>query len=537
MVNPLDKMRLVSLFDGLGGFALAWCRATGQDPATFGYVSSDIEPYPMAVTRARFPRHIQLGDITQLEAPAILEALAELDAGEPGKPQTQTGADKNDDALRMARPGITISPDAGGVDPKHKRRRPRGKSTTTNKPGADKNGQKKHAADLVLTFGSPCQDLSQAGRGAGLAGERSSLFFEAARLVRQLEPVYFCWENVAGAYSSNHGEDFATAVRCITDLGYSSAWSCLDAQWFGVPQRRRRLFLVGCRDGIPEDADIFDLAGRSTKKCAEQIQAIKKGLGGNPPAGRKKVQSPAAAALPGAKNSGGRVTESAPIAAKPVASALTTRGVGNTGADAAQAQAGHLVPVISTAGDITHALTAKHGVTEDGNGRGTPLVAVDAPLDPEAAAYNIQTNDGGQHRRKDRPAGGMYVSETETDLTVGGTDSTRIVETPPDSFWDGGQVAECLSTNANLQSMPEKQRFPAVITHSAPATPTVRRLTPLECTRLMGYPDEWLDGIEAGSDAKKYRALGNSLAVPCVEWIFERLADFHREHAGPGGNK
>jgi len=346
MVNPLDKMRLVSLFDGLGGFALAWCRATGQDPATFGYVSSDIEPYPMAVTRARFPRHIQLGDITQLEAPAILEALAELDAGEPGKPQTQTGADKNDDALRMARPGITISPDAGGVDPKHKRRRPRGKSTTTNKPGADK-----------------------------------------------------------------------------------------------------------------------------------------------------------------------------------------------TGADAAQAQAGHLVPVISTAGDITHALTAKHGVTEDGNGRGTPLVAVDAPLDPEAAAYNIQTNDGGQHRRKDRPAGGMYVSETETDLTVGGTDSTRIVETPPDSFWDGGQVAECLSTNANLQSMPEKQRFPAVITHSAPATPTVRRLTPLECTRLMGYPDEWLDGIEAGSDAKKYRALGNSLAVPCVEWIFERLADFHREHAGPGGNK
>ena len=516
MVNPLDKMRLVSLFDGLGGFALAWCRATGQDPVTFGYVSSDIEPYPMAVTRARFPRHIELGDITQLEAPAILEALAELDASEPGKPQTQ--------------------------------------------PGADKNGQKKHAPDICITFGSPCQDLSPAGRGAGLAGERSSLFFEAARLVRQLEPVYFCWENVAGAYSSSHGEDFATAVRCITDLGYCAAWSCLDAQWYGVPQRRRRLFLIGCRDGIPEDADLFDFAGRSTKKCAEQIQAIKKGRGGHPPAGREKVQSPAAAALPGAENSGGRVTELAPtvidraafnqgknaryeprIEESAVMSPLVAAGphaVGqNTGADAAQAQAGCLEPVVSTLGDITHALTGKGASSEDGTGRGTPLGAVDAPLDPEAAAYNIQTNDGGQHRRKDRPAGGMYVSETDTALTVGGTDSTRIVETPPDSFWDGGQVAETLGACGVNQRMPEKQRFPAVITHSAPATPTVRRLTPLECTRLMGYPDEWLDGIEGGSDAKKYRALGNSLAVPCVEWIFERLADFHREHAGPGGNK
>ncbi len=166
------------------------------------------------------------------------------------------------------------------------------------------------------------------------------------------------------------------------------------------------------------------------------------------------------------------------------------------------------------------------------------------PLEPEAAAYNIQTNDGGQHRRKDRPAGGMYVSETDTALTVGGTDSTRIVETPPDSFWDGGPRAFDKQSNSSygageVSHTLSGRDFKSAtdIVAESKKQPTVRRLTPLECTRLMGYPDEWLDGIEGGSDAKKYRALGNSLAVPCVEWIFERLADFHREHAGPGGNK
>ena len=97
----------------------------------------------------------------------------------------------------------------------------------------------------VVVFGSPCQDFSIAGRRRGMAGERGELTLYALGVVARLEPRWFVVENVTGLLSSDDGRDFDFFLRTVDDLGYSGAWASLDAQWFGLAQRRMRLFFVG----------------------------------------------------------------------------------------------------------------------------------------------------------------------------------------------------------------------------------------------------------------------------------------------------
>ena len=110
----------------------------------------------------------------------------------------------------------------------------------------------------IITGGFPCQDLSVAGKRAGLAGERSGLFWEIARLVEETQTEYFVIENVPGLLTSNKGRDFGVVIGTMADLGYSLGWRVLDAQHFGVPQRRRRVFIVGRRsDNSSSPAEIL----------------------------------------------------------------------------------------------------------------------------------------------------------------------------------------------------------------------------------------------------------------------------------------
>ena len=115
----------------------------------------------------------------------------------------------------------------------------------------------------IITGGFPCQDLSVAGKRAGLAGERSGLFWEIARVVEETQTEWFILENVPGLLSSNEGKDFGVVLGTMADLGYSVAWRTLDAQHFGVPQRRRRVFVVGRRssDGGGPDEVLFKPQG------------------------------------------------------------------------------------------------------------------------------------------------------------------------------------------------------------------------------------------------------------------------------------
>ena len=101
-------------------------------------------------------------------------------------------------------------------------------------------------ADGIIVGGFPCQDLSVAGKRRGLAGERSGLFFEVVRLLAETKAKWFILENVPGLLSSNGGRDLGIVIETLAELGYGVAYRILDAQYFGVPQRRRRIFIVGC---------------------------------------------------------------------------------------------------------------------------------------------------------------------------------------------------------------------------------------------------------------------------------------------------
>lgn len=109
----------------------------------------------------------------------------------------------------------------------------------------------------IITGGFPCQDLSVAGRRAGLKGERSGLFWEITRLLEETKAKYFIIENVPGLLSSAKGRDMGIVIGTLVELGYGVAWRVLDAQYFGVPQRRRRVFIVGCLDNPTRAGEIL----------------------------------------------------------------------------------------------------------------------------------------------------------------------------------------------------------------------------------------------------------------------------------------
>jgi DNA (cytosine-5)-methyltransferase 1 len=123
----------------------------------------------------------------------------------------------------------------------------------------------------IITGGFPCQDLSVAGKRAGLAGERSGLFWEIARIVEETQSEYFLIENVPGLLSSNKGRDFGVVIGTMADLGYSIGWRVLDAQYFGVPQRRRRVFIVGRRSSSNGVAEVL-FESKSVRRNTTQSQ-------------------------------------------------------------------------------------------------------------------------------------------------------------------------------------------------------------------------------------------------------------------------
>ena len=164
----------------------------------------------------------------------------------------------------------------------------------------------------VITFGSPCQDLSVAGKRAGLEGSRSNLFFQATRIIREMQnatggtfPRYAIWENVVGALNSNGGDDFEAVLKEMADLGgHHLEWAVLDAQFFGVPQRRRRVFVIACLDSS------------KTGRGSGQILAIGEGRRRDSSKGKQKRQDPADAVAEGAGNG------SQPANGRPIANCL-----------------------------------------------------------------------------------------------------------------------------------------------------------------------------------------------------------------------
>lgn len=335
----------------------------------------------------------------------------------------------------------------------------------------------------LLCGGFPCQDVSVAGNRAGLAGERSGLFYEFARVAGALRPGWVLIENVPGLLSSNGGRDFGSVLGTMADLGYGLGWRVLDSRFFGVPQRRRRVFIVGALAvGDP----------RAAAERAGQVLAVGARCAGHPPAGGEARSGAAVASL---------------------------SGLGTGGPDDNDGQGGRLVSYALNAkrgnrddGEsetfVTHALTSEgHDASEDGTGRGTPLVA--APL---SHGSNPNSNAAGRRREDDE-------NLVAYPLARRGRSGGSELEIGEEGVYNALRAGDGGSSRLNQVMVGQ----------------AVRRLMPVECERLQDMPDGWTDIPWAGKphspDSRRYAALGDMVTASVAEWLGRRLLLVEAENA------
>jgi DNA (cytosine-5)-methyltransferase 1 len=162
-------------------------------------------------------------------------------------------------------------------------------SDITEVKGSDLIGAGFEPSRGIITGGFPCQDLSVAGKRAGLVGERSGLFWEIARLIEETKTEWFILENVPGLLTSNKGKDFGVVIGTMADIGYSSAWRVLDAQHFGVPQRRRRVFIVGRRTGNELSAAEVLFKSEGLRRNTTQNNTKREDIASDPATGTREA--------------------------------------------------------------------------------------------------------------------------------------------------------------------------------------------------------------------------------------------------------
>jgi DNA (cytosine-5)-methyltransferase 1 len=353
----------------------------------------------------------------------------------------------------------------------------------------------------VLAGGTPCQSFSVAGRRGGLEDARGNLAIEFCRLAGRLRPRWIVWENVPGVLSSNGGRDFGAILGTLAKLGYGCAWRVLDAQFLGVPQRRRRVFVVG---------HLGDW------RRAASVLLERQGLCRDTPARRKARQAVTGDSVCGAEvgPSGGRFTDLAPtLDARCKDSAIRNQigllvfGGGNTSGaiDVATALTHHGTRQdFDTETFVAHTLRGDgFDASEDGSGRGTPLIPV-------------------------------AFSAKDYGADLGGTAPTlRAMPHDRSHANAGGQVAVCVQ---ECQTGVREYDTAGTVRSDAPGTQpggslirdryAVRRLTPRECERLQGFGDDYTLIPYRGklaADGPRYRAIGNSMAVPVMRWIGRRI--------------
>ena len=474
------ELRLGSLFDGSGGFPLA---------AIFCEIkpiwASEVEPFPIRVTQKNLPQVKHLGDIKEID-------------------------------------GAEIEP----VD--------------------------------IISFGSPCQDLSIAGKRAGLKGEKSNLFYEAIRIIKEMRcksngkyPRYLLWENVPGAFSSNGCEDFRCVLEGITRIkdhtvklsrpkkwerageimgeGFSIAWRVLDAKYFGVPQRRRRIFLIADLDGGSSSKILFEQKSlsRHTKKSQQERKT-------NTRVVKESVNKTICLNDQGGERMNVSENMSGTLRAK----------AGNP-------------PLIFE----NHNQDSKH----KGQLKEIPTLTSYLGQDSNKqafVAYDIrQTSENTKNARHN-----IYRCDVSRTIDTSGNTPIR----------NQGGVAilediYSMSKNSHFTKAEKNISSPLVATdYKDPPIvnkKTVRRLTPKECGRLQGFPDYWCENLELENpeeddiifwkkifdkdaeikglkkrktdkqianwlknphtDSAEYKIWGNGVALPCVKYIFKRLVNQH----------
>jgi DNA (cytosine-5)-methyltransferase 1 len=382
------------------------------------------------------------------------------------------------------------------------------------------------ACDLVVG-GFPCQDLSVAGQRAGLSGARSGLFYEMTRIVDELRPLFFLWENVPGLLSSGSGHDFYAVLSELDRIGFDGAWTTLDAQFFGVAQRRRRIFGLFARRDIGA-------------ACCSEILALRDRMPGHSATGREAGKGAARGATDGTGNNRG--------AGLMVARSQTTRE-----GDRLDGETCTFVPILSPTlssegadssedGNNRHALIAyacqgtnvgEAGTLRGGNGHvtgGVPFI-----LDDQGGSIiNISREVAPTLRRETHGNVPAVLAFSAKDY---GADASDIAPTlraggHTTSHANAGVMPAVAFSNRGVDSGGVTETVRAGSHGALPmasVAQAVRRLTPGECEKLQGLPPDWTryraDGTEQ-ADSARYRQIGNGVAVPVVHWIAQRLVQF-----------
>ena len=345
----------------------------------------------------------------------------------------------------------------------------------------------------LITFGSPCQDFSLAGKRKGMEGERSSLILEAIRLVSECRPNAFIWENVKGAFSSNNGEDFAAILQAFTNIGgYRLEWQLLNTSWF-LPQNRERIYLVGystkpggnwrCVFPIGKGAKVFNTKERNKGQESTSLRD---------------------------KNS--------------LARTLNARPAFGKGSDDTFIKSPYL------------GITDKRG-NEKSMAKASTLCAV----------YYKGPSDGDYIKVKSATSQGYEVATKGDSINFSNPNSKtrrgRVGKGKAQTI-DTAANQAVLQVNPSLESggkQPYQQNrvysdegiVPALCAHKSDLNVKnnyrIRRLTPIECERLQGFPDnhtafgEYDGEVKKMSNTQRYKQCGNAVTVNVVQEIAVKI--------------
>jgi DNA (cytosine-5)-methyltransferase 1 len=345
----------------------------------------------------------------------------------------------------------------------------------------------------VLVGGTPCQSFSVAGLRKGLADPRGNLMLTYLAIADRYQPEWLVWENVPGVLSSNGGKDFGTFLGGLAELGYGFAYRVRDAQHFGVPQRRRRVFVVGCLGG---------------RRRAAAVLFERHSVSGHPAPRRQTGQTITPTIRSGASNGGAGHGARSGDSKDELIVPVTTHTLRGEGFDASEDGTGRGTPLVPVAYGIRTANTSSNGwgIQEESTHTLDRAMGL-------AIAFNLRGRDGGAQLEID-PTGMANIR------AASGGSSRTMVATPAIGWSE--------ELTASIELAGTMQRGGAGGRHDGVMQPDmqVRRLTPMECERLQGFPDSYTLVPHRGkpaADGPRYKALGNSMAVPCMHWIGSRI--------------
>lgn len=410
------------------------------------------------------------------------------------------------------------------------------------------HGDKIEPVDCI-TFGSPCQGLSMAGKRLGFDDNRSVLFLDAARIIKEMRtatngmyPTFAVWENVPGAFSSNGGEDFRAVLEelarveqpdvsiprpsdrggrwskagAIAGNGWSLAWRQLDSQYFGVAQRRKRIALI------------LDLGGQR----AAEILFERTSLSGNPcesiPAWKTFARTPEAsvAGYDRMVESGNSITGDA-----------ESEGTGRSGGKGTGRvlESDHRETSTRCTEPAAYTLKIRSGC--EGGGKGalvqTELSATISTLQDQTLFQPVVYDARGNGDGKIVPTITGDHENRITDYTANAIERKTFNEQSFSSYKESDKCSTLKAKAGNIGNGSE-----CLIAEKAIRW-IVRRLTPVECERLQGFPDNytnignWTDSKgkkHKYADSPRYKALGNSIALPQWFWLVQKMRPYLKEN-------